>query len=247
MAKLLNNVGTARFSRVATTATAYDDDTIEGLTDVDVKQSFLVSRSAISNDSAIVIEAVITNKEPDKELKEGYDLQGVALYAEDPEVGEILYSVTPTSHSAYIPPFNGSTSTEILIKVFTIVGNSAQIDLTIDPSAALTQADYERFAKYTDDKFDKVGGMIADAIGEIRFPEGHDYAPDIEAALKQANAYTDKQTKSKLDQDQVDARIDTALTEYSKSWYGTLSEYQALGQYENDRDYYIVANFEVVI
>lgn len=52
---------------------------------------------------------------------------------------------------------------------------------------------------------------------------------------------------SKQTSDQVKALISAALEDYHANWYGTLAEYVALGTYKQDTDYYIIADFEVIL
>lgn len=140
MAKLLNNQGTAKFTRVVTSDVVYKDEQLEALTAISsIKQSVLVSNVTVTNESTVTVEGVFENTK----LTQGYSVNTIGLYAQDPTAGEILYSVTPASQNAYMPAFNSVTSSGLLCKLITVVSNSAQVDLTIDPAATMTREDVD--------------------------------------------------------------------------------------------------------
>ncbi|KRM54632.1 phage tail-collar fiber domain-containing protein [Lacticaseibacillus sharpeae] len=138
MAKLLNNQGTAKFTKVVTSDTVYEDEQLEALTDISaIKQSVLVSNVTVTNSSTVTVEVAIENSE----LTQGYYLNSIGLYAQDPTAGEILYSVTTAEQNAFIPAFNSVTSTGLIIKLITSVSNSDNVSLEINPAATMTRED----------------------------------------------------------------------------------------------------------
>lgn len=149
MAKLLNNQGTAKFTRVVTSDAVYKDEQLEALTAISsIKQSALVSNVTVTNASTVTVEAAFENTK----LTQGYNVNTIGLFAQDPTAGEILYSVTPASQNAYMPAFNSVTSSGLLCKLVTVVSNSAQVDLTIDPAATVTRADLDAATVILDPK-----------------------------------------------------------------------------------------------
>ena len=64
------------------------------------KQTFAINGKEISNDNTVVVKVAITNKMSDTEtLQTGYEIREFGIFAKDPDVGEILYSVATASTS----------------------------------------------------------------------------------------------------------------------------------------------------
>lgn len=102
MAKLIAGSTVIEFSRIATSASVYTDEELLELVVVEEKQSTLISGITRTNEVAVEIEGALTNEE----LKEGYFLNALVLYAIDPEEGEIIYGACGASTAGYMPPFN---------------------------------------------------------------------------------------------------------------------------------------------
>lgn len=144
MAKLIAGTATTKFTKVALSSTVYSQSQLENLTALtNIKQQQTVSRTDRKNGNAVEVQAAVTNQT----LNVGYYLNTVGLYATDPQEGEILYSVTIAEEADYMPPYNGVTSTGVFFKLLTVVSNSANVSLDIDPAAVATMSEIIRLTE----------------------------------------------------------------------------------------------------
>ena len=142
IAKALANAAVITFTKVSSSGTAYHENELEILTDLeDIRQTSLISDVSLTSNTSVEIQASFTNME----LTEGYYLRALGLFAEDPDVGEILYGVTSeTSGNCYIPAYNGVTSSGIYLQFVTAVGNAENVSLEINPAAIATIKDIQK-------------------------------------------------------------------------------------------------------
>ena len=136
LAKMIAGTGDIQFTKIATSDAVYDPDQLEKLDELTgIRQTSLVSRIERVNEVAIKIEAAFHNTE----LKEGYYMRTLGLYADDPDEGEILYAVTTeTTGNCYMPPYNGVTVSGAQIELITTVGNAENVSLEVDAAAVAT-------------------------------------------------------------------------------------------------------------
>lgn len=74
----------------------------------------------------------------------GFYYREIGLYATDPDVGEILFSVgNAGSNAEWIPPDGSGTIVEKTVDVLTIISETVEVSVSIDPSAVVTQAQAE--------------------------------------------------------------------------------------------------------
>lgn len=142
MAKMLAGTGNIEFTKIGASSTQYQENQLTALTALsNVKQTTLVSKVTRTNDVAIKIEGAYTNAE----LKAGYYMRTLGLYAVDPDRGEILYAVAiETSGNCYMPPYNGITVTAAYINLYTTVGNAENVSLEVNPGAYATIGDIQQ-------------------------------------------------------------------------------------------------------
>ena len=96
----------------------------------EIKQETLVSEKVLLDDNTVNIHGIIYNTD----LENSYYLRTIGLYANDPDEGEILYSVTPASHADYVPTPNGNNITTLIIDLKTVI-SGAIVNLQGNPSA----------------------------------------------------------------------------------------------------------------
>lgn len=95
-----------------------------------IKQETLVSEKTPVGDNAVNIHGIIYNTD----LQSSYYLKTIGVYANDPDEGEILYSVTSTEVGDYIPTPNGNNITTAIIDILTEISD-AEVNLSGNPSA----------------------------------------------------------------------------------------------------------------
>ena len=162
MAKMIAGQGNIDFTKVAASETAYTDAQLEGLTSLSgVKQTTLVSKVTRTNGVAIQVEAAMTNTD----LKTGYYMKTLGLYAIDPDEGEILYGVSNATVHGWMPPYNGLTVSGAFFKLVTTVGNAENVSLNVDPGAVATIGDIQDLQEQIADLQAYVGYTDGDIYG----------------------------------------------------------------------------------
>jgi hypothetical protein len=141
MAKMIAGTGNIDFTKVCSSSAKYTENQLQSLTSLsDIKQTTLVSKVSRTNDVAIRVEAGFSNAE----LKSGYYMNTLGLYATDPDKGEILYAACiETSGNCYMPAYNGITVSAAFIQLYTTVGNADSVSLEVSPGAYATIGDIQ--------------------------------------------------------------------------------------------------------
>jgi hypothetical protein len=138
MAKLTAGTATSTFTKIKSSEYDYSALTstqLEALTSIeDVKQEVLVSEVTRINEASVKVSATLVNTE----LTTGYYIKTIALYANDPDEGEILYSVTVATESDWMPPYNSISSASALFDLITTVSNAENVSIDVDPNAVAT-------------------------------------------------------------------------------------------------------------
>lgn len=148
IAKMIEGALGIQFTHLALSETMYSDSDIPALTHVSgVKQTTLVTRTLKLTTAAVKLEGAVNNEN----LSTGYTLNSIAVYATDPDEGEILYSVASASTPSYVPPYNGVTVSGIYLTVTTTVSNADHVNLTVDPAATATIGDILELEKRLND------------------------------------------------------------------------------------------------
>ena len=106
------------------------------------KQTFPIQNKVINADNTLVLKVAITNKGSDFELQAGYDITEFGIFAQDPQKGEILYSIATASTSDYMPAYNGVIPSVINMSYYLEVANAANVTINSAGAIAL-QADLE--------------------------------------------------------------------------------------------------------
>ena len=140
MAKVTSGA-TMNFTKISASDYQYPSGTdYESLTALtSIKQNTLISDVSRINDVAVKVSGILTNAE----LNEGYYLRVIGLFANDPDEGEILYSITTAIQADWIPPNNGVSASSVLIDLITVVSNASNESIEVDPSAVATISDLQ--------------------------------------------------------------------------------------------------------
>ena len=78
-------------------------------------------------------------------LETGLFVYEIGLFANDPDVGEILYGVTTATTPDYLPPQGGTTLVNHQFDIVIIVGNATEIHANIDTDGYVSKADFEEW------------------------------------------------------------------------------------------------------
>lgn len=138
IAKISSGSGQMSFTRICTSKSSYSVDEAQHLSALTtVEQETTIDKVEIINDTAVKVSAVITNKL----LESGYYINAIGLYAEDPDLGEILYSITIAKVPDWMQPDSGSGVSSLLIQLITQVSNSSNVKTELNPSVLVTVQD----------------------------------------------------------------------------------------------------------
>lgn len=124
-----------------------------------VKQTFGISSISIAESNTVRLRSVINNVG----IKEGYYISEVGIYAQDPDAGEILYSIALgiKNKMDYQPSeseLEGATST---FDIYTVISNTEKATIRIGTGAMASAKDVEALQK---EKVDINGGEISETI-----------------------------------------------------------------------------------
>ena len=124
------------FTKVRTSDYDYPSSTnFENLTVLgSIKQTVDISAVNIENESTVRVKAAILNTD----LTSGYYVKNIGLYANDPDEGEILFSITTASTSDFMAAYNGVNTTVLTVDLLTTVSNSGNVNLTVSPGGLVT-------------------------------------------------------------------------------------------------------------
>ena len=111
-----------------------------------VKQEFNVSNINIQNSTTVLVKGVVTNTG----LSNQYLLNAVGLYATDPDLGEILFSVTTADIADVIPAKTNTNTTSLILNVLTSVTDANRVTLSLSQPAIVTTDMLEVYIKKTD-------------------------------------------------------------------------------------------------
>lgn len=110
-------------------------------------QTLSIHSKEIQNGSTLVLKIAITNKTSDAEyLESGYEIREFGIFAQDPDEGEILYSIATASVSDYMPAYNGVIPSVISMSYYLEVANASSVTIVTAGGLAL-QSDLEALAE----------------------------------------------------------------------------------------------------
>lgn len=135
------------FAYIRTGAGVYDEsEDLKNITALkDVRQEFKISSIAAHDEKTTRLSTAITNEE----LQQGYFIGEIAVYAVDPDEGEILYSISVTypGKADYLPAYNGNAPVRIYLDTYQAVSDSANVTIHADTGAYALAKDLEELQK----------------------------------------------------------------------------------------------------
>ena len=166
IAKMLAGSGSIEFVKISVSSDTYSDEELLALTELESKQTTLISKVTKTSKSAVQVEGSITNAE----LENGYYMNTIALYANDPDEGEIIYAACGASVPGWMPPYNGVSTSGAFFKLITTVSNAENVVIEVDPAAVATVGDIKDLQSQISDLQGFVGYNDKDIYGvEVDF------------------------------------------------------------------------------
>lgn len=125
-----------------------------------------------------------------EDVPTGFYFREIGLFANDPDIGEILYCYGNAGDLAeYIPSASDSDVIEKSIDIQTVVGNASNVTAVIDSSLAFATIDGAQ------EMVDRAEGNAKAYADETFSPKAHDHA----AATSTSSGFMSNTDKSKLD------------------------------------------------
>lgn len=96
------------------------------------KQTFPLNTVTVQNQSNVYVKFIMTNKQDSGNLKNGYYVKEVGIFAKDPDEGEILYAIAigVTDQWDYMPAYNDLLPSTITVDFLTEVANATNVTIT---------------------------------------------------------------------------------------------------------------------
>lgn len=106
---------------------------------VSPREYFPLESIVDNRDGSATLKAVLSNTD----TTERFYIREIGIYADDPEVGEILYAVCDSSQSADLFSANTDRELNIIIEVAILIGNAENVTLTVNTSLLyITRAEH---------------------------------------------------------------------------------------------------------
>ena len=135
IAKVIAGKTNLAFTKLQTSEGNYTSSNLVGMTSLlNVKQEFNVSNVSVQNATTVLVKGVITNTG----LSNQYNLNAIGLFATDPDLGEILFSVTTADTADIIPAKTNTNTTSLIVNILTSVTDSSKVTLTLAQPGLVT-------------------------------------------------------------------------------------------------------------
>ncbi len=166
---------TLKFTKIATGAGSYGDEDVSTQTGLrEKKQEFSLSSISVVDNDTVKIRTVISNAG----LAEGYYIREIGLFAQDPDEGEILYSLAVAYDGQwdYLPAESEVSPSTINLDTFSSVANASTVTIQGGTGAYASAADLEALRKLVEEHYKVIFGPETAQIenGTILFCTGEE-------------------------------------------------------------------------
>ncbi|MEY8427740.1 phage tail protein [Lachnospiraceae bacterium 46-15] len=154
ISKMIAGKGNIEFTRICASDAQYDLSQLEELKEISgVKQANSITKITRTSENVVKVETAFDNMG----VESGYYIRTLGLYADDPDIGEVLYAAAvESSGNCFMPPYSGRTVSGVYIKLITAVGNAENVFLEVDSAVFATVGDVESLRKQADSVKERV-------------------------------------------------------------------------------------------
>ena len=189
IAKVVAGKTNLAFTKLQTSEGNYTSSNLVGMTSLlNVKQEFNVSNVSVQNATTVLVKGVITNTG----LSNQYNLNAIGLFATDPDLGEILFSVTTADTADIIPAKSNTNTTSLIVNILTSVTDSSKVTLTLAQPGLVTtdmlDTALTTYIKNTDNATETTNGISKIAT-----------QTEVDAGVEDTKIVTSKKLKARLD------------------------------------------------
>lgn len=168
-------------------------------------KSLEITKIQVLTDGKAKLGCILTNEN----LQEGFYWREVGIFAQDPDLGEILYCYGNSGvNSEYIPATGGADIVEKQIDIVTIVGNATNVSATLNSSIQVSSVNGQT-------------GEVVLKASDVGAETPTGAQEKVRKAEANANTYTDKKIETvnaSLDQIKNDTKIIDSVTQTQYRW-----------------------------
>ena len=189
IAKVIAGKTNLAFTKLQTSEGNYTSSNLVGMTSLlNVKQEFNVSNVSVQNATTVLVKGIITNTG----LSNQYNLNAIGLFATDPDLGEILFSVTTADTADIIPAKTNTNTTSLIVNILTSVTDSSKVTLTLAQPGLVTtdmlDTALTTYIKNTDNATETINGISKLATQN-----------EVDNGIEDTKIVTSKKLKARLD------------------------------------------------
>lgn len=142
---------------------------------VSPKLNLPIQEIRVVGDGTVRLRFVLTNTG----LSQGFFMREIGIYAQDPDIGEILYAVAYAGDRADFIPADGVTKVENVVDIYTVIANAQNVTAVISDTAVLaTKQDIDTVkpeASSTAPSFTYPGKLWVDGDEFLKYFNGSDW------------------------------------------------------------------------
>jgi hypothetical protein len=140
---------------------------------VDTKLTLPIQSIQVVGDGTVRLRFVLTNSG----LSQGFFMREIGIYAQDPDLGEILYAVAYAGDRADFIPSDGTTKVENVVDIYTVIANSQNVTAVISDTVVIaTKQDVNNLNTQLTNQINTVNTQLASQINTVK-PEAGTTAP----------------------------------------------------------------------
>jgi len=131
---------------------------------VSPKMDWPIEDIRIVGDGTVRLRFILTNTG----LSQGFFMREIGIYAQDPDLGEILYAVAYAGDRADFIPADGVTKVENVVDIYTVIANAQNVTAVISDTGILaTKRDIDELAETLNNLSSLVSSEITSQINNL--------------------------------------------------------------------------------
>lgn len=150
LTKVLAGTAELEFTRIVTGDSVLEGDLSLKTNIGNIKQEQPASTVWLEGNSSIKVSAGFSNDA----ITQGYYVRNIGLYARDPDIGEILYSISVADDDItsvdWMPPFSESSVSSLAVDLVIELSNTENAKVSIDATAGATVAQIVALSRRAD-------------------------------------------------------------------------------------------------
>jgi uncharacterized protein YfcZ (UPF0381/DUF406 family) len=157
---------TLTFTKIKLGDGLWSSDTDPNLLDdlVSPKMDLPIENIRIVGDGTVCLRFVLTNTV----LSQGFFMREIGIYAQDPDLGEILYAVAYAGDRADFIPSDGVIKVENVVDIYTVIANAQNVTAVISDTVVFaTKRDIDELAETLSNLSSQVNSTITSQIDNL--------------------------------------------------------------------------------